>query len=271
MDRIFFRRELEGVATFWRIHRRDGVTLGFTSHDRDLRFDGVLHRAAPGMLPSAIRRTADLGPDSAEIRGALVHDSISAEDLSAGRFDGARVQIGAVDWQQLDRIVLYNGSLGGISHDGGAFAAELRSAKADLEADPVPRTSPTCRAQFCGPGCGLSENRFSTVAEVTTTDPDTSQVTFAGLDHMKFSAGHLRWLDGPSAGIRMEIMAANDSGLIIDSVLDETHSSGMRARLLEGCDHTAATCESRFGNAVNFQGEPDLPGNDLLARYPPPK
>jgi len=28
------------------------------------------------------------------------------------------------------------------------------------------------------------------------------------------------------------------------------------------------TCSARFGNAVNFRGEPYLPGNDLLTRYP---
>ena len=31
---------------------------------------------------------------------------------------------------------------------------------------------------------------------------------------------------------------------------------------------TVATCAARFGNAVNFQGEPFLPGNDMLAQYP---
>jgi hypothetical protein len=42
---------------------------------------------------------------------------------------------------------------------------------------------------------------------------------------------------------------------------------GTKAELIEGCDHTITTCATRFGNAVNFRGEPFLPGNDLLARY----
>ena len=46
---------------------------------------------------------------------------------------------------------------------------------------------------------------------------------------------------------------------------------GLRALLNEGCDHLLATCASRFGNAANFQGEPFLPGNDLLAQYPKPQ
>ncbi|MEI5617469.1 DUF2163 domain-containing protein, partial [Streptomyces brasiliscabiei] len=82
-----------------RVERRDGVTLGFTSHDRDLVFDGLVHRTAPGMVPSAIRRTADFEADSAEIAGALAHDSINEADLAAGRFDGAAVRMGLIDWQ----------------------------------------------------------------------------------------------------------------------------------------------------------------------------
>lgn len=271
MSRVFFSEELEGVATFWRIRRRDGVTLGLTSHDRDLWFDGVVHRAAPGMIPSAIRRTADLSPDSAEVQGALTHDSIAGDDLASGRFDGSVVEIGVVDWESFDRAVLYRGEIGGVAEQAGSFSAELRSAKADLEADTVPRTSPTCRAQFCGPGCTLSAARYTHEVVLATVDLAANRVAFAGgpgADAMR--DGSLRWLDGPHAGLSMEVVAAGENGLVLDIELDPALQPGARARLREGCDHTVQTCQSRFANAVNFQGEPFLPGNDLIARYPVP-
>lgn len=269
MTRTFFAAELEPVATFWRIARTDGVTLGFTGHDRDLWFGGVLHRAAPGMLPSAIRRTSGLAGDSAEVEGALTHDALTAADLADGRFDGARIMIGAVDWETLEHIVLYRGEVGAIGEEAGRFTADLRSAKAWLEADPIPRTSPTCRAQFCGPGCSLSAAKFTHQAVLATADFEANRVSFTGgpapaamLD------GSLRWLDGPQAGLRMEVVDADEAGLVLDVALDPALAAGTRALLREGCDHTLATCAARFGNALNFQGEPFLPGNDLLARYP---
>lgn len=269
MSRVFFRQELEGVATFWRVHRRDGVTLGFTGHDRDLWFDGVLHRAAPGMVPSAIRRSADLNPDSAEVQGALTHEAIRPADLAAGRFDGAAVEIGVADWENLERAVLYRGEIGGVSEEAGSFSAELHSAKAELEADTVPRTSPTCRAPFCGPGCTLSAAKYTHEAVVATVDLAANRVAFAGGPAPEaLRDGHLRWLDGPHAGLAMEVIAADASGLVVDVELDPVLAAGTRARLREGCDHTVQTCQARFGNAVNFQGEPFLPGNDLLARHP---
>ena len=270
MNRVFFASELEGVATFWRIHRKDGVTLGFTSHDRDLAFGGVLHRAAPGMVPSAVRRTAGLTGDSAEMQGALAHDSIAEADLAAGRFDGARVEVGAVDWETREHAVLFNGTVGAVSQEDSGFTAELRSAKAMLEADPVPRTSPTCRAQFCRPGCGLSGLRFTHRAVLTIVDAEVGRVTFDGPAPDLLVAGEVRWLDGPHAGLTMDIVAIEGDALILDAVLSEALAPGTRARLREGCDHTLATCAGRFGNAINFRGEPFLPGNDLLTRYPSP-
>jgi uncharacterized phage protein (TIGR02218 family) len=268
MTRVFFRDELEPVATFWRILRADGVALGFTSHDKDLWFGGVLHRAAPGMLPSAIRRSSGLSGDSAEVEGALTHDALSADDLANGRFDGARIAIGAVDWETLEHAGLFRGEVGAIGEEGGKFSAELRSAKALLEADPVPRTSPTCRAQFCGPGCTLSAAKFTHEVALSAVDFETNRVEFAdGPPATDMLDGSLRWLDGPQSGLRMEVVSSDGDGLILDVALDPALAFGTRALLREGCDHTVTACASRFANSVNFQGEPYLPGNDLLARY----
>ena len=271
MSRIFFAGELEGVATFWRIHRKDGVTLGFTSHDRDLAFGGIVHRTAPGVLPSAIRRTAGLSGDSAEMQGALAHDSIAEADLAAGRFDGARVEVGAVDWETREHAVLYNGTVGGVAREDGGFTAELRSAKAALEADPVPRTSPTCRARFCGPGCGLSAAMYTHRAVLVSADADNGALVFDGPAPDALVAGTLRWLDGPHAGIALEVVAAAGDAVIVDGAVPGDIAPGTRALLREGCDHTLATCHARFANAANFRGEPFLPGNDLLTRYPSPQ
>ncbi len=267
MSRVFYREEAETLATFWRIHRRDGVTLGFTSHDRDLWFDGVLYRAAPGMVPSAVRRSAGLDDDLADVDGVLSHDTIAPSDLAEGRFDAASVVIGVVDWDTLDHAALYRGTIGTVSDEGQSFTAQLRSAKAVLNSHPVPRTSPTCRALFCGPGCTLPAARHTHDVRVNSTDPSHNRVTLSGTPGAEaITDGWLRWLDGPHAGLTMLIVESDAGGVMLDAPLSPDVQPGMRAWLREGCDHTIRTCADRFGNAVNFQGEPFLPGNDLLVR-----
>lgn len=268
--RVFFDRELDTVATFWRVYRRDGIMLAFTSHDRDLTFNGIAHRAAPGMVPAAIRLTADLSEDSAEVQGALSHATIREQDLAAGLFDHAAIEIGAVDWELLDSHVIYSGRLGRIEDDRRSFTAELRSAKRQLDEDLVPRTSPTCRALFCGPGCGVSAAAVTTTQTLADIDLDANTVLFGGIEPGDFVDGQLRFLDGPQSGISFGIISADVNGLVLDRQLVEGTPIGTRVELREGCDHTLTTCASRFANAVNFRGEPFLPGNDLLTRYGQP-
>jgi uncharacterized phage protein (TIGR02218 family) len=86
-----------GIALCWRVERGDGVAIGLTTHDRDLTIDGLLHRAAPGMTPSAIERSAGLEADTMDVGAALSSAAIGEADLLAGRWDGARVRLFAVD------------------------------------------------------------------------------------------------------------------------------------------------------------------------------
>ncbi len=268
--RTWFTGPLETVATWWRIERADGVTLGFTSHDRDLAFDGLTHRTAPGMVPSAIRRTATFEADSAEITGALSHDAISETDLAAGRFDGARIAMGLVDWETLETTTLHSGAIGTVGRESTGFSAELLSLKDQLNRDVVPRTAPTCRAAFCGEGCTLSAARFEHDATLIETAEGGDAIRIAcavPADALLF--GGVRWIDGPNAGLRRHAIALDADWITLDQPVFTAMSEGGRLLVREGCDHTLQTCADRFGNAVNFQGEPFLPGNDLLTRYPP--
>ncbi len=268
---VYFGAELEGVAVFWRIYRRDGFTLGLTSHDQALYFGGINHRAAPGIVPSAIRKTIGLAEESAEVQGALSHDAICERDLSAGLYDGASVEIGAVNWENLEHTVLYSGEIGEVREGPQDFSADLRSAKRKLERELVPYTSPTCRAEFCGPGCGLSAAKFTRELRIDGVDFDRNSIASDQLAPNAYNSGRVTFLEGPQAGVTCAVVSVDADGLVVDRPLHPDNRAGSKVRMREGCDHTHATCHSRFDNAVNFRGEPFLPGNDLLTRYPKPQ
>ena len=42
--------------------------------------------------------------------------------------------------------MLYRGTIGTVTEEAGSFTAALASRKIELQRDPVPRTSPDCRA-----------------------------------------------------------------------------------------------------------------------------
>ncbi|WP_347302749.1 DUF2163 domain-containing protein [Croceibacterium sp. TMG7-5b_MA50] len=268
MTRRFFASELEGVATFWRIDRRDGVTIGLTNHDRDLWIEGLCHQASPGMVPSAIRRTRDLSPDSAEVAGALCASGLCPDDLAAGRFDNATIRVGLVDWETGEHMVLYRGRLGEVSQGRGGFQAELLGAKAALDVDVVPRTTPLCRAIFCGPGCTLSAAMHTHEAVIGSIDVERGAVILAdGPAAELLAGGWMRLADGAVTGMILPIVGVEEDAVLLGRVLPHDLAPGDPVIVREGCDRTLATCHDRFANAVNFRGEPFLPGNDLVTRH----
>ena len=118
--------ELTTLALCWRVERRDGVTIGLTDHDRDLVVDGLVHRAAPGMTPSAIKRSDGLDADTMDVAGALTSGAIAEADLLAGRWDGARVALFAVDWSDpANRVDLGEGTIGAVETKDGARLGEV--------------------------------------------------------------------------------------------------------------------------------------------------
>ena len=162
----------------------------------------------------------------------------------------------------------YVGSIEGGGREGGGFKAGIVSAKARLAGDTIPLSSPSCRAHFCGPGCGLNPVAFETRVRVVAGDADTNSLRVDLAETWPYRYGELRWLDGPATGLSAQIIDAVGDTLTLAERIEPELPVGLRVRLREGCDRTIATCTSRFGNAVNFRGEPFLPGNDMLAQYP---
>jgi uncharacterized phage protein (TIGR02218 family) len=265
---MWYQSDLTTLAFIWRIDRRDGITLGLTSHDRDLTIDGLIYRATPGMIPSAIERQESFDPDSIELAGALTSDAISEDDLAAGRWDGATLRVSAVNWEapEVDPLFLVRGELGTVETGEGSFSAELRGPAALLEAPVVEETTPECRATLGDRRCGVdmaARRRIvrvvgvvGMVVSVDTSAPDDAYV-----------AGTLRWLDGPNSGLASPIVASSGLNITLREPPYFAVSPGTRAELIEGCDRRFSTCVTRFANAANFRGEPHLPGNDLLTRY----
>ena len=161
----WFARPLTTLAFAWAIERRDGITLGFTSHDRDLTIGGLVHCAAPGMLPSAIERSDGLDADDVQLSAALTSEAFSDADLMAGRWDGAALTLSAVDWTAPDAspVVLLTGEFGEVEIKDGGFAVGLRGPTSVLDAAVVEETSPECRAQLGDRRCrvDLSGRRVS--------------------------------------------------------------------------------------------------------------
>ncbi|EQB16325.1 DUF2163 domain-containing protein [Sphingobium lactosutens] len=256
------------LAFCWRIARRDGVTIGLTSHDRDLEIGGLIYRAAPGMTPAAVRSGITLDGEDSDVAGALSSEAISEADLMAGRWDGAALELRVTQWEAPGALwlVLARGEMGAVSRKGQEFSAELVGAAAILGAPVAPSTSPDCRARLGDRACRVDMAGRRRI--VAVEDAEGAEVAVAGLAAGAYAFGAVRWMTGRNAGLTQAVLDNDASGLTLADAPAFAVEPGTLALLTEGCDRQAATCGARFGNIVNFRGEPFLPGMDLLTRYP---
>lgn len=257
------------LAWCWRIERSDGVVLGLTTHDRVLTVEGLSYRPEPGIRPSAIRQKAGPSGDSFDVSGALSSATIAAADLASGRWNGARLALLVVDWQQpeLRHLVVADGRLGSVSVQAGQFVAELAGRDAALLGPSVPETSAECRAELGDRACGVALVAHSRVVTIMAASGNELLVD-AALVAGDYAFGRLRWIDGAVRGLTRTIVANAVDRVTLSDVPAGVALAGVRAEIVAGCDKRAVTCGGRFGNIVNFRGEPHLPGIDLLTRFP---
>lgn len=261
---------LTTLALCWRIERRDGVTITLTDHDGDIARADIVYRAAPGMRPSAIVRGDTLDADTMEAEGALGAAALSERDLLAGRWDGARVTMTAVDWSDpaVAAIVLGEGRIGDVAMRDGSFTAELRGAAAALERPVTEATSPDCRALLGDARCRVPMAARRRRARVVQAADATVTLDVAEPSPHAWGNGAVRWLTGGNAGLASAIAQSSGLQVTLRTAPPFTVTPGTLVRVTEGCDGRITTCAGRFGNHANFRGEPYLPGIDLLTRYP---
>jgi uncharacterized phage protein (TIGR02218 family) len=263
--------DLTSLAMCWRVERRDGVCVGFTTHDRDLVIDHLIYRAAPGMLPSAISISDGFDADALDVSGALTSDAITAADLQDGRWDGAAVSIFMVDWEQPDqeRVQLARGALGDVSTKGGGFTAELRGPTALLDRSVVEQTSPECRAELGDKRCRVDmAGRVRITRIVAVHSEDRIEAAEASPEPNAYGYGRVRWISGRNSGLESDVLSSTGPALTLREPPAYAASVGDLIIISEGCDKAFTTCRLRFSNSENFRGEPYLPGMDLLTRYP---
>lgn len=264
------------LATCWQMTRLDGVVLGFTDHDRDLTFDGMVFEAASGGSFSSLRTSADLATDHASIEGALQAEALSAADLAQGRYDGARVQVWRVNWRDVaQRLLLKSGTLGEVIYGPLGYTAEFRSLTHQLTRVQGRLYQVGCDARVGDARCGvdLTLPAFAAVGAVSAASDHTlTLASIEGFDAGWFSGGVLKVTSGTLSGLQFDIRADVKSGGARDislwQKLPALPEEGAQVQLTAGCDKRFRTCREKFANQLNFRGMPHMPGNDFVMAVP---
>lgn len=255
----------------WALTRADGVALGFTDHDEPLAFEGIAFRAESGMSALALQQTTGLSVDNTEALGALSDAAIREADIEAGRYDGAEVRAWLVNWQNTaQRVLVFRGHIGEIRRSGGAFEAELRGL-ADVLNQPSGRVyQKPCGAVLGDRACGVNLDAPGFSVELALAETEERRI-FRFREPVGFEPGWFRFgtltpVSGAAAGLRGIVKRDYAKGGF--RVIELWHPlraqvlPGDGVRLEAGCDKQPDTCRFKFANFLNYQGFPDIPGDD---------
>lgn len=269
-------REATSVCHCWRVTRRDGTVTGFTDHDRPLTVAGTMFEPESGFTASEARETLGLAADTVEIEGAISAATITAEDIAAGRWDGAIVETLLVNWRAPDEAAtIRTQTVGRITRADNRFVAELDGPEAALDRIGGRWFRRSCDAELGDTRCGvdLDDPALKATGGVTAAvSADTIRVT--GIETFAagwFAEGRLTATSGAADGTTFRVLSHRISGEGIDLALWRD-GAGLPApgdgfEIVAGCDKRFSTCKVKFSNHLNFRGFPHLPGNDAAYGY----
>ncbi len=261
----------------WKVTRADATVQGFTDHDEDVAFDGLTYEASSGFTASEVQSLLNLAIDNLTVVGALASATINEDDLAAGLYDNASIEIWRVNWATpAQRVLMRKGNLGEVQRGKTSFQAEVRGL-AHILNQPVGRAyGYSCDADLGDARCtvALSDPAFNGTGAITAI-MDQRRFTVSGLGAFAdgwFAGGKLIWTSGANNGRAMEIKRHGVSATIVSIELWQAMSDAVNVgdafALTAGCDKQFSTCKSKFANAANFRGFPYMPGNDAVVALP---
>jgi uncharacterized phage protein (TIGR02218 family) len=261
------------LAWCWRIARTDGTRFGFTDHDRDLSFDNTVFEAATGFTASEIKDALGLSVDNLEVSSALKSDRLNEDDLAAGLYDDAAVEIWRVNWADPEqRVLMRSGSLGEVRRSGPAFTAEVRGLAHYLQQPKGRLYQSGCDADLGDARCGVDlDNPAFRGTGTVLAAASGRRLTASGLAAYAadwFTRGLLTFTSGANIGRAQEVKRHTLAGTATTVELwhptAHPFAPGDTFTVTAGCDKQLATCRARFANALNFRGFPHMPGPDYV-------
>lgn len=258
--------EITTLATCWKVTRRDNVVFTFTDHDENIEFESLVYEASSGFTATAVQSSSSFAVDNMDLDGIISNDFIEERDLKAGLYDYAEVEIFMVNYQDLSQgsMNLKRGWIGEVTYGKDYFIAEMRGLTQRLSQKLGDVFSPLCRAILGDAKCGVDLNNFTDSGSVT--DIESRQIlTDSNLPNETgyYNFGRITFTSGENIGLAMEVKSNDANGritLFLPMPFDIALSDNFE--IVAGCDKNFTTCVEKFNNAINFRGEPHVPGLD---------
>ena len=249
---------------------RTGTVLTYTNADlpvvmngttflaNSLLVDGLTYKCAVGLdvdkqqVTIAARPTDTIGgiPFLVAVRNGLL--------------DGCEVQrdrafLSAWGTAPIGGVTLFKGRVSTIDSIGRTTAQITVASDLVLLDIDMPRNlyQPTCNHVLFDSGCGLVKNAFGSAGTVGA-GASAVMVPWPAASSV-YAQGTITFTSGANTGTTANIKSATAIALTLSYPLPNVPAAGDGFTAYQGCDHTLATCKTKFANSTNFRGFPFVP------------
>lgn len=261
----------------WRIVRKDGVVMRYTSLDRDVMWGGFVYQHCRSLDPSASESASTIGSvGSIELSGIIDDAGISDEDIYGGVYDDAFVDVWLISWGDVTdtpkRIAA--GNIGQISQGEDGHQMEVVGPGARLDQQAVTdQYTAACSWTFGDPAtCKVDAEALAITGEVQAgIDRSTFMADLSSLSTgPQWANGVVRWSSGRNIGYRNEVKHIDfDTGQVtLWALTVYVPAAGDEFSVIPGCDKLKGGGCRLYDNVINHGGFADLPGDDALQDTP---
>ena len=247
-----------------------GLILAYTDADVPILLNGTIYRAE-SVLVDGLRYRCTTGLDVDQQRitvSARPTDTVGGVlflvALREGVLDGCTIRrdrafLAAWGAPPIGGVTLFTGRQGSVDQVGRTFATLTVASELTLLDIDLPRNvwQPTCNHTLYDTGCRLVRPAYASTGAVR----DGASTTFIpwACASEALTQGTVTFPAGSNNGVSATIKLADATGLTLTYPLPALPAAGDSFTAYQGCDHTLATCRSKFANEGNFRGFPFVP------------
>lgn len=228
-------------------------TWRYTSADVSMAYQNENYEPYP-MARGAFRQTAELAKTGLEIR--TPRDTPFVADMVASPLlDVVMLTIYRKHRTDAEVLPFWRGRVEGVRFEGGESIISCQPLGTALKRLGLRRPAQRqCPHALYDLGCNLTEAVFGIAGNlVSHTGASVTSGVFAGQPNGWWVGGKINF----SGAQRFIVAHAGDTITLTTSVPGLAQNAAFIA--YPGCDHTPATCNSKFGNLANFGGAPAFP------------
>lgn len=255
-----------------KVVRRDTVVQAYCTTDQPVEVDGVVYEAAPGLDLSAVSSSSGFAVDNLQLTLLPNEAELPLAEIIAGLWDFARFTVFEVDYTSPTGGTRYlrRGTTGEVQALRDSFSIEFRSLKQALQQSIGIVTQKTCRARLGDELCRVDLTPFTFSLTVTSV---TSRQVFAATGATQaddyFTQGPVKFTAGDNAGFAEKVRGFAAGVFTMAKAMPFDVQVGDVFTAIAGCQKRRdEDCVTKFANPLNFQGEPDLVGVDVLTADP---